>query len=273
MTWVDSHCHLQMLDVPVADALARGPCRRRRGGRVRRAPTSRSSAAGGRARGGASPTSGRPWASIPTTPRVGPTSGPASSSCAPPTAVVAVGETGLDYHYEHSPTGRAGRELPPAHPARARARPRARDPLARRVGRHVPRARGGVGAGAHDRALLHGGSRRRRERALALGAHLSFSGIVSFKNADDVRAAAALTPPDRMLVETDAPFLAPVPHRGRENEPAFVGRRRRGAGGRDRTHRRRRRRRRHGPWRAHCCVCSQSTCGDARRAARRVTPC
>jgi len=60
------------------------------------------------------------------------------------------------------------------------------------------------------------------ERALALGAHLSFSGIVSFKNADDVRAAAAITPADRMLVETDAPFLAPVPHRGRKNEPAFV---------------------------------------------------
>ena len=60
------------------------------------------------------------------------------------------------------------------------------------------------------------------ERALALGAHLSFSGIVSFKNADDVRAAAAITPVDRMLVETDAPFLAPVPHRGQKNEPAFV---------------------------------------------------
>ncbi len=60
------------------------------------------------------------------------------------------------------------------------------------------------------------------ERALALGAHLSFSGIVSFKNADDVRAAAMITPVDRMLVETDAPFLAPVPHRGRKNEPAFV---------------------------------------------------
>ena len=60
------------------------------------------------------------------------------------------------------------------------------------------------------------------ERALALGAHLSFSGIVSFKGADDVRAAAAACPPDRVLVETDAPYLTPVPHRGRENEPALV---------------------------------------------------
>jgi TatD DNase family protein len=51
---------------------------------------------------------------------------------------------------------------------------------------------------------------------------LSFSGIVSFKNAGDVREAAALCPLDRLLVETDSPFLAPVPHRGKRNEPGFV---------------------------------------------------
>ena len=60
------------------------------------------------------------------------------------------------------------------------------------------------------------------DRALALGAALSFSGIVSFKSADDVRDAARRCPADRMLVETDAPYLAPVPYRGRENEPAYV---------------------------------------------------
>jgi TatD DNase family protein len=59
-------------------------------------------------------------------------------------------------------------------------------------------------------------------RALALGCWLSYSGIVSFKTADDLRAAAALTPADRLLVETDSPFLAPVPHRGKTNEPAFL---------------------------------------------------
>ncbi|MGH9027278.1 MAG: TatD family hydrolase [Acidimicrobiia bacterium] len=58
--------------------------------------------------------------------------------------------------------------------------------------------------------------------ALDLGTYLSFSGIVSFPGANEVRAAAALAPADRLLVETDAPYLAPVPHRGRENEPAFV---------------------------------------------------
>ena len=59
-------------------------------------------------------------------------------------------------------------------------------------------------------------------RCLDVGAFLSFSGIVTFKGADEVRAAAALCPTDRLLVETDAPFLAPVPHRGRENRPAWV---------------------------------------------------
>ena len=78
--------------------------------------------------------------------------------------------------------------------------------------------------GVPDRTVFHcftGGPDEAR-RALSLGAYLSFSGIVSFKNADDVRAAAELTPLDRVLVETDAPYLAPVPHRGHENEPAWV---------------------------------------------------
>ena len=59
-------------------------------------------------------------------------------------------------------------------------------------------------------------------RCLDLGAHLSFSGIVTFKGAPEVREAVALCPLDRLLVETDSPYLAPVPHRGRPNQPAFV---------------------------------------------------
>jgi TatD DNase family protein len=66
------------------------------------------------------------------------------------------------------------------------------------------------------------GGAREAERALALGTYLSFSGIVTFKNAADVRAAAARCPLDRLLVETDSPFLAPVPHRGRTNEPSYL---------------------------------------------------
>ena len=60
------------------------------------------------------------------------------------------------------------------------------------------------------------------EQALELGFHLSFGGMLTFPKAENVREAAALTPDDRLLVETDAPYLAPVPHRGKRNEPAFV---------------------------------------------------
>lgn len=60
------------------------------------------------------------------------------------------------------------------------------------------------------------------EQALALGFYISFSGIVTFKNAADLQAVAAQVPLDRLLIETDAPYLAPVPHRGRRNEPGYV---------------------------------------------------
>ncbi|HVM64723.1 MAG TPA: TatD family hydrolase, partial [Acidimicrobiales bacterium] len=60
-------------------------------------------------------------------------------------------------------------------------------------------------------------------RCLELGAYISISGIVTFKNAQDVRDAVVACPVDRLLVETDAPFLAPVPHRGEQNRPALVG--------------------------------------------------
>ena len=59
-------------------------------------------------------------------------------------------------------------------------------------------------------------------RCLDLGAYLSFSGIVTFKSAPENREAAALCPLERLLIETDSPYLAPVPHRGRRNEPALV---------------------------------------------------
>ena len=77
-------------------------------------------------------------------------------------------------------------------------------------------------AGPHRVPLLHRRSRRGRRGARARRAHLSFSGIVTFKNADRVREAAARCPLDRLLVETDAPYLAPVPHRGQPNRPAWV---------------------------------------------------
>ncbi len=75
-----------------------------------------------------------------------------------------------------------------------------------------------------ERTVFHcftGGPAEART-CLDLGAWLSFSGIVTFKNAGDVREAAALCPLDRLLVETDSPYLAPVPHRGKPNRPAYV---------------------------------------------------
>src|SRR5206468_3557407 len=78
--------------------------------------------------------------------------------------------------------------------------------------------------GVPERTVFHcftGGPEEAR-RALDLGAWLSFSGIVTFKAADDVRGAARLCPLDRLLVETDSPYLTPAPHRGRPNSPAFV---------------------------------------------------
>ena len=78
--------------------------------------------------------------------------------------------------------------------------------------------------GVPDRTVLHcfTGGPDEVEACLRLGMYVSFSGIVTFKNAADVRAAAARRPLDRLLVETDSPFLAPVPHRGRANEPAYL---------------------------------------------------
>ena len=138
-----------------------------------------------------------------------------------PDLVVAIGECGFDLFYEHSD------------PAAQEAAFRAQIDLAHRLDRAlVVHSRDAwddtfrvlVDAGVPARTVFHcftGGPDEAR-RALDLGAYLSFSGIVSFKNADDVRAAAARVPLDRMLVETDAPYLAPVPHRGKPNRPAWV---------------------------------------------------
>ncbi len=138
-----------------------------------------------------------------------------------PSLVVAVGECGLDYHYDHSPRP-AQREMFAAQAALAKSHDltlvvhsRAAWDDTLDILTTVDRP---------DRVVMHcftGGPDEAR-RCLDLDAFVSFSGIVTFKNADDVRAAAALVPLDRLLVETDAPFLAPVPHRGEDNRPALV---------------------------------------------------
>jgi TatD DNase family protein len=135
--------------------------------------------------------------------------------------VVAIGEAGFDLHYEHSP--RAAQEHAfAAQIALARELDRALVIHTREAWDDTFRVLADVGV--PDRTIFHcftGGVEEAR-RALAIGAALSFSGIVSFGSAVDVREAAAIVPPDALLVETDAPFLAPVPHRGRRNQPALL---------------------------------------------------
>lgn len=137
--------------------------------------------------------------------------------------VVGIGETGLDYYYEHSP----------------------RDIQQRSFRTHITAAREtGLPVIVHSRnaeadtariltdeyrngaylGLLHCFSSMRQlaEKALEIDFLISFSGIVTFKNADEVREAVRIVPLDRLLVETDSPFLAPAPHRGKTNEPAYV---------------------------------------------------
>ena len=137
--------------------------------------------------------------------------------------VVGIGESGLDYYYDHSDRGRQ-RESFRNHVAAARetqlplivhtrdAEEDTYEILADEMGR-----------GAYP-ALIHcfTASRDFADKVLALGLYISISGIVTFRNASDLQEAAKAVPLDRLLIETDSPFLAPVPHRGKPCEPAFV---------------------------------------------------
>ncbi len=137
--------------------------------------------------------------------------------------ICAIGETGLDRHYGYSPIEDQIASLR-AHIKAARAldlpiviHTREADDLTAQILEQAY-------AEAPFRILMHcytSGPELAR-RALALGATFSLSGILTFKTAHDVRAIAAELPLDRIILETDCPYLAPVPHRGRRNEPAFV---------------------------------------------------
>ena len=137
-------------------------------------------------------------------------------------AVRFVGETGLDWHYDLSPRD----EQEAAFRAQIRLAKALRKPLMIHT-RSAPEATLRIleeeGADA-VRGIIHCFSEDRAfaQRALDLGFYLSFSGITTFKKAEAVRDVATWAPADRILVETDAPFLAPVPYRGKPNEPGFV---------------------------------------------------
>jgi TatD DNase family protein len=137
--------------------------------------------------------------------------------------VVGIGEAGLDYHYDLSPRAAQAQGF------------RTHVAAARETGLplviHAREADGDVASILEDemkqgafKPLLHcfTSSMELAKRGLVLGAYVSFSGILTYKNAENLRVVAADVPMDRLLVETDSPYLAPVPHRGRSNEPAFV---------------------------------------------------
>ena len=137
--------------------------------------------------------------------------------------VVGIGETGLDYYYDHSDRARQQSSFR-AHIAASRAtglplivhtRDAEEDTLAI--------LREEMGQGAYP-GVIHcfTASGAFADAALDLGFYISISGIVTFKSAKDLQETAARLPLDRLLVETDSPFLAPVPHRGKSCEPAFV---------------------------------------------------
>ncbi|MDO8358671.1 MAG: TatD family hydrolase [Devosia sp.] len=135
---------------------------------------------------------------------------------------VAIGEAGLDYHYEGDYAAQAvgfRRHIAAARetglPLVIHARAADEDVAS------ILEEETGQGAFPFVLHCFSSGIDLAR-RGLALGGYLSFSGILTFKNAETIREVAGFTPADRILVETDAPYLAPVPHRGHTNEPSFV---------------------------------------------------
>lgn len=137
--------------------------------------------------------------------------------------VVGIGETGLDYFYEHSPRAAQQKNFR-LHIAAARE-------LGLPLIVHTRDAEGDTIEILRDEmeqgaftGLIHcfTGTKKLADAALELGFYISVSGIATFKKSEELRAVIREVPLERLLVETDAPFLAPVPHRGKRNEPAFV---------------------------------------------------
>jgi TatD DNase family protein len=137
-------------------------------------------------------------------------------------AICAIGEIGLDFHYDHSPRDQQEEAFRrQIRIARAVKLPvivhtREADDLTMTILTEEKASEVG--------GVLHcfTGTQALADAALAMGFYVSFSGIACFANADPLRAVAKTVPLDRFLVETDCPFLAPPPHRGKRNEPAFV---------------------------------------------------
>ena len=212
--WTDSHCHLPAgeADTVVGDARAEGVLRLITVGTD--AASSREAIDVARGRQGV-------WATAGVHPHdaSGGVGGVAELLAEP--EVVAVGECGLDYHYDRSPreaqrrafAAQVGLALEHDLALVIHTREAWDDTFAVLRSESTP-----------DRTVFHcfTGGPGEAERALATGAALSFSGIVSFTGASELRRAAGLCPLERLLVETDSPFLAPVPKRGQPNRPGWL---------------------------------------------------
>jgi TatD DNase family protein len=137
--------------------------------------------------------------------------------------VVAIGEAGLDYHYDNSPIAdqEHGFRL---HIAAARETGLPLVIHSREADEHTSCILDEEMAKGAFKAVLHcyTGGTALAKRGLELGLYVSFSGVITFKNSESLRDVARAVPLDRVLVETDAPYLAPVPIRGKRNEPAYV---------------------------------------------------
>jgi TatD DNase family protein len=137
--------------------------------------------------------------------------------------VVGIGEAGLDYHYDNSPRDA---QMQGFRNHIAAARETGLPLVIHTREAEVDTAKileDEMGKGAF-RAVLHCFTSQQwlAEKGIELGLYISFSGILTYKNADDLRVTAKALPEARLLVETDAPFLSPVPFRGKPNEPAYV---------------------------------------------------
>lgn len=137
--------------------------------------------------------------------------------------VIGIGESGLDYFYDKAPRDIQEQNFR----ANIRAAQRSGLPLAihaRAADEDIARILAEERANGHFDFLLHcfSSGAGLAEAALAMGGYISFSGILTFPKSQEIRDIAATVPPDRLLVETDAPYLAPAPFRGKRNEPAYT---------------------------------------------------
>lgn len=218
--WIDSHCHLDRLEDPAEQVLERARAAGVEG--VITIGTDLASSA--RAIEFAARHS-RVWATVGVHPHDaagfdGSTAGEVERLAASD-RVVAIGEVGMDFFRDH------------AEPAIQQAAFAAQIDIAKRLGlplvMHIREAFDEViqvleEVGPPKTLIFHcfSGDEAQAARALKMGGFVSFAGNVSFKNAQSLRDAASVVPEDRVLVETDSPYLAPVPHRGKPNEPSYV---------------------------------------------------